>query len=114
LTLGRTNRINISARHDQPVHFKTGQSVELKLSFDQMPKSARLYYKHVNHGERYQVSEMKADGLTYKAEIPGAYTNTEYPLEYYFELRESPESACLYPGFNEKHDNQPYFIIRKI
>jgi len=112
-TLGRPERNKISARHDQPVHFNTGQPLELKLSFDYLPKSARLYYKHVNHGERYQVAEMRAYGLTYKAEIQGAYTDTEYPLEYYFELRESPESACLYPGFNEKHDNQPYFIIRK-
>jgi hypothetical protein len=113
LALGRPNRIKISARHSQPVQFKAGQPVELKLSFDNLPKSARLYYKHVNHGERYQVSEMRVDGPVYTAEIPGDYTNSEYPLEYYFELRVNAESACLFPGFNQKLDNQPYFIIRK-
>jgi hypothetical protein len=56
---------------------------------------------------------MKANGLVYTAEIPASYTNSEYPLEYYFELRENPESACLFPGFNENLDNQPYFVIRE-
>jgi hypothetical protein len=112
--LGRPNRIKISTRHAQPAHFKPDQPVELLVSFDKVPKSARLFYRHVNHGERYKALDMKAEGLSFKAEIPAAYTNTEYPLEYYFELRESPESACLYPGFNEKLDNQPYFVVRKI
>ncbi len=111
--MGRPNRIKISARHTQPTHFKDGQPIELQLSFDKLPKSARLYYRHVNQGERYQSLDMKAEGLSFKAEIPADYTNTDYPLEYYFELRESPELACLYPGFNEKLDNQPYFVIRK-
>ena len=112
-TLGKPKRIKISARHIQPEHFQPDQPLELNLSFDKQPKSARLFYRHVNHGERYQSLDMKPDGLNFKAEIPGPYTNSEYPLEYYFELRESPETACLYPGFNEKLDNQPYFVIRK-
>jgi hypothetical protein len=55
---------------------------------------------------------MLVEGQTFKAEISATYTNSPYPLEYYFELRESPESACLFPGFNEKLDNQPYYVVR--
>jgi hypothetical protein len=58
--------------------------------------------------------DMKADGISYKAEINAEYTNSPYPIEYYFELRESPESARLYPGFDETLTNQPYFVVRQV
>jgi hypothetical protein len=75
-----------------------------------MPKSVRLYYRHVNHGERYQTAEMQVAGKNYHATIPAGYTNTKYPIEYYFELKEAPEST-LYPGFNPELTNQPYFVV---
>jgi hypothetical protein len=112
-SLGRPNRFKIAATHKQAAQLIPNQSLELILSFEKPPQSARLFYRHVNHGERYESLNMVADAQTFKATIPGAYTNSEYPLEYYFELRESPESACLYPGFNEELTNQPYFVVRK-
>ena len=36
--------------------------------------------------------------------IPGDYTGTEFPLEYYFEVRMSDGSAGLYPGFLAEAD----------
>jgi hypothetical protein len=88
--------------------------LELTISFYILPKSARLCYRHINQGERYQVMDMKADGISYKAEINAGYTNSPYPIEYYFELRESPESARLYPGFDETLTNPPYFVVRQV
>src|ERR1700682_5769264 len=39
------------------------------------------------------------------------YTDSQYPLQYYFELRQGPESAWLYPGFADNLTGQPYFVV---
>ena len=75
--------------------------------------SVLLYYRHVNHAERYKTIEMKQDGKSFRAEIPAGYTDSLYPLEYYFEVRENPDKVWLYPGFNKSLTNQPYFVVRK-
>ncbi|MEP7109311.1 MAG: hypothetical protein ABI760_15060 [Ferruginibacter sp.] len=112
--LGRPGREKAEIHHSRPGKFSAGQPLELVLSFDKTPVSARLYYRHVNQGERYEKTEMQPDGKNYKATISADYCRTVYPLEYYFELREGPESAWLYPGFNADLSNQPYFIVRQI
>jgi hypothetical protein len=43
----------------------------------------------------------------YRAVIPAAYTQSPFPLQYYFEL----DSSAVYPGFNETLSNQPYFVV---
>lgn len=111
--LGRPQRVFAACHHIQPEQFRVGQPLDVELSFEKMPKSARLYYRHVNQAERYETVEMQVVGKRYRATIPAAYTNTMYPLQYYFELKEGPESASLYPGFNEDLTNQPYFVVRQ-
>jgi hypothetical protein len=111
--LGRPKRISLVVHHTKADKFVPGQPLNLVLKFDTMPKSVVVYYRHVNQGERYKKAEMQREANTCKATIPGDYTNSKYPLEYYFELRNSPESAWLYPGFNEKLNNQPYFSVRQ-
>ena len=49
----------------------------------------------------------------YRATIPAGYTDSPYPLEYYFELKQGSESAWLYPGFTPELTNQPYFVVRR-
>ena len=74
--------------------------------------SARLFYRHVNHGERWRSLAMSQEGDSFRAAIPGAYTNSPYPLQYYFVLQ-SGAQAALYPGFNASLSNQPYFAVWK-
>ena len=112
--LGRPKRMSLVVHHSKADKFVPGQPLNLELKFDTMPKSVVVYYRHVNQGERYLKAEMQRVANTCKATIPGDYTNSKYPLEYYFELRNSPESAWLYPGFNEKLNNQPYFSVRQV
>jgi len=57
--------------------------------------------------------EMQLTGNGYRAIIPADYTNSQYPLQYYFELKETPAKAWLYPGFSADLTNQPYFVVRK-
>ena len=55
---------------------------------------------------------MSAAGSRWRATVPGAYTAGTYPIEYYFELRESPTKVALHPGFSADRANQPYFVVR--
>jgi hypothetical protein len=112
--MGRPKRPFAVCRHIQPKHFKRGESLDLEVSIEKAIASVRLYYRHVNHAERYETVEMQQIGKSYHAVIPADYTNSQYPLQYYFELNEGPEKAWLYPGFTADLTNQPYFVVRKV
>jgi hypothetical protein len=64
----------------------------------------------VNHGERWLSMPMQRAGSACSAAIPGSYTRSPYPLQYYFELRIA-EAATLHPRFNATLSNQPYFAL---
>jgi hypothetical protein len=42
--------------------------------------------------------------------IPGTYTSSPHPLQYYFELPMS-DAATLHPPFNPSLSNQPYYVV---
>jgi hypothetical protein len=105
--LSRPRRSTLPVRHTPAAKFDPRQSLTLKASCD--AASGRLYYRHVNQAERWQSAELK-DGA---ATIPAAYTDSPYPLEYYFEFRTAPDKAFLYPGFAPDLANQPYFVARR-
>lgn len=56
---------------------------------------------------------MPANGGRYRINIPAAYTDSPYPLEYFFELHDHQGRAWMYPGFNADRTNQPYFVVRQ-
>ena len=112
--LGRPKRAFANCRHIQPERFKAGEPLDLELSIEKAIGSALLYYRHVNHAERYETVEMKLMGKSYRAAIPADYTDSLYPLQYYFEVMEEPGKAWLYPGFKENLTNQPYFVVHKV
>ena len=101
----------LAARHHAPANFHPGQPLDLALALETAAVAVRLYYRHVNQAERYSMIEMREQGRLYHASIPGSYTDSEYPLEYYFEIQESAEKASLYPGFSPSLSNQPYFAV---
>ena len=109
----RPQRTYTICKHIQPSGFIAGNPLDIEISFDKAPASAMLYYRHVSHAERFETAEMKNAGNQYVATIPGTYTNSPYPLQYYMELKQSPDNAWLYPGFSKDLCNQPYFIVRK-
>ena len=73
---------------------------------------ARLRYRHVNQAEEYRAAEMSADGSRFRSQIPGDYTDSRYPLLYFFEVRDGRGRAWLYPGLEADLSNQPYFVVR--
>ena len=46
----------------------------------------RLHYRHVDQAERWKQVDMQEDGESFTAAIPADYTQSDFPLEYYFDL----------------------------
>ncbi|MFD0751227.1 hypothetical protein ACFQZS_13835 [Mucilaginibacter calamicampi] len=106
-------RINPEVKHAPVKTFKAGQDITLELNMANIPSKAILHYRHVNHGERYQQVEMKAVNKTLSAVIPASYSKSDYPIAYYFELKQDAAAAILYPGFGAKLTDEPYFVMRQ-
>jgi hypothetical protein len=111
--LGRPQRRIPSIQHKPVTTFQPGHPLEIVLSLSQQGSNVSLYYRHVDQAERWSVSPMQSGGQQFRAVIPAAYTDSEYPLEYYFEVKEGMAKASLYPGFSSTLANQPYFVARR-
>jgi hypothetical protein len=104
----------VSCYHAPPERFKPGQElpIELAILMGNRPSSVQLHYRRVNQAERYHVAEMVWKSDSYLALIPADYTNSPYPLQYFFELHDGAHIAWLYPGFDATLSNQPYYVVR--
>lgn len=115
--LDGSDRPSERVTHEPVARFQPRQPVELAFLTQARLVTARLYYRHVNQAERYRAADMVGVGsrlgMRYAATVPEAYTDTEYPLQYYFELKTAPDKAWLYPGFAPNLANQPYFLMRR-
>jgi hypothetical protein len=106
-----TPRPSSAVRHLAPDQFRPGADLPLVLTAE-AGVSAQLFYRHVNHGERWRSLAMSQEGDSQRGAIPGDYTRSPYPLQYYFVLQRDAQ-AWLYPGFNASLSNQPYFAVWK-
>jgi hypothetical protein len=116
--IGRPERPSIPCNHIPPESFDPGQPLALTIQLAgttsaSAPSAARLFYRHVNQGERWRSEDMQSENGGYSAAIPGDYTQSPYPLEYYFEFERGDESAWLFPPFNATLSNQPYYAISR-
>src|SRR5206468_1547693 len=89
-------------RHKAPARFRPKDAMALEIAVEGTTpegvklSGARLYYRHVNHAERWQSAEMQPDGSAFHGTIPASYTASPYPMQYYFELKSGPKQAWLY------------------
>jgi hypothetical protein len=67
----------------------------------------------VDQAERFNRTRMTGDSSQYRATVPAAYTDSFYPLQYYFEVTKSDGVVQLHPGFSTDLTNQPYFVLRR-
>jgi hypothetical protein len=104
--LGHAARTTVPCEHAPPQSFVPGDEITLTIH---VPDgiSSRLFYRHVDQAERWQSTSV----ISSEAKILPAYTKTAFALEYYFELRNKPDNAWMYPGFQPDLANQPYFVI---
>jgi hypothetical protein len=105
-------RLTIDAHHTPADSFQPGSDLVLTISTPATVTDAVLWYRHVNQGERWRSVSMQHSAGLHSATIPGDYTNSLYPLQYYFELR-TASAATLHPPFNSTWSNQPYYHIHK-
>jgi hypothetical protein len=56
--------------------------------------------------------DMILDTGRFTSTIPAAYTDTPYPLQYYFSVFRE-DSAGLFPGLGAGLASQPYIVIRQ-
>jgi hypothetical protein len=113
--LGKPSRgASLSCQHLPPPHFVAGEPLMLAVSVpkDARLSSVRMYYRHVDQAEGYQVTELAEQGNEYRALVPSSYTASSYPLQYFFELLPPSGRPHLYPGFTPERANQPYFLVR--
>jgi len=101
--------------HLPPASFQPGKQVALEMAMEAGHElsSARLHYRHVNQAELYNVEEMEVHNGRYRSTIPARYTDSQYPLAYYFELRDEQGQAWIYPGFSSDRMNQPYYVLMR-
>jgi hypothetical protein len=69
--------------------------------------AATLFYRHVDQAERWESVVLDGD----RVNIPPAYSNTVFAIQYYFELTDAAGNVSLYPGFEADLANQPYLVI---
>jgi hypothetical protein len=97
-------------RHAAPPSFVPGQSLDFEVTSSRSAvERMRIHYLHANQAEAYQVENMTPAGESSRFQIPATYTDTAFPLLYFFELRDGKKNAWLYPDLNAEVPNQPYF-----
>jgi hypothetical protein len=116
--LAPPHRPAVRCEHTPPAAFHPGDAVRIVVTVPEVPErmrpiSLRLRYRRVHQAEPYREVEMEAAGSRYRASVPADYTDSAYPQQYYFVLRDAAGRAWLYPGFAADLCGQPYFVVRQ-
>lgn len=110
-TRAQTKRPALSCQHVPPPRFQPGRPLELSLALESAGPEARLHYRRLNQAERFVTVAMQVRDNRYVAVIPADYTQSPFPLQYYFELS-GPAGVAMYPGLGPELTTQPYFVVR--
>jgi hypothetical protein len=107
-----TKRQSVPVQHSPPVNFYRSEAVaiEMTISSEVQPEVVLLHYRHVNQAEIWQRAVMRKDREKFRGRIPSEYCDSNYPLQYYFEIV-SDECVMLYPGFGSDWSGMPYFVV---
>lgn len=99
--------------HIPPAAFRRGGDVVLNAALaDPFDGTIELRYRHLNQGEHYRTTQMDRQGGACTATVPGTYTDSPYPLVYYFTIRHADGDAWIVPGLDETLANQPYHVVQ--
>ena len=103
-----------SFNHCKPEEFIPGKPLEIVISFDSPKiKNVKLHYRHVNQVEDYIMEPMNKENGEWQFSIPDDFTDSDYPLMYFFEISDGLGKAWIYPGYDEDLANQPYFDVQR-
>jgi hypothetical protein len=115
--LGQPQRPASGVIHTPPPSFRRGEPVALVLApapGASGPAAVQLHYRHTHQAEAWRTTTLSHDAATggYRAEIPGNYADSPYPLTYYFEVTHASGVASLHPGLGANLCDRPYFVLR--
>jgi hypothetical protein len=112
---GRPERPLAACSHQPPASFEPGAPLTLAVTVlvPEEVSSIRLRFRHVDQAERWTRVEMQGDGGIFSVAIPADYTQSDFPLEYYFELVAKSGAARLEPAFDATFSNQPYYTVMR-
>lgn len=100
--------------HTPPAAFQRGAELTVRYSIPVGENfSGELRYRHVNQGEVWQQMAMRATVDGFYATIPAAYTDSPFPLQYYFRIRFGPGGIVVLPGMEQRYHGQPYYVVRQ-
>ena len=106
----------IACEHNPPAAFRRGEAVPVDLAASAREGDAisvRLHYRRVNQAEAYVVADVPGTEGCFRTAIPGDYSDSPYPLQYWFELRDALGRAWFWPELEADLSNQPYFVVRQ-
>ena len=110
--LAPPQRPALSCHHTPTPEFDPGKPIEVNLSFGKADgHKVDLLYRQADQSQRWRTVEMQARDREYRGVVPADYTQSPYPILYYFEVH-SPAGSAIYPGFGPDLSNQPYFMAR--
>jgi hypothetical protein len=112
--LARPKRLSVTAHQTPAAHFDPGKPLEVSVAFNSngAHRKVNLFYRQADQSQRWHSAGMQMHDNEFRATIPADYTQSPYPLEYYFEVHESGEST-IFPGFSPDLSNQPYILVRR-
>ncbi len=115
---GRPNRPIASCVHRQPDNFRPGQPLSVSIEVSSSagsthPTAIRLFYRHVDQAERWMSAEMNHEAGRYTGTIPAEYTQSEFPLQYYFELAGRKGCGLDVSGFQQNILGSAIFCRRQ-
>jgi hypothetical protein len=114
--LGTPDRPPAPCTHAAPAGFRSGSPLALDVRLTSAtPATVWCCYRHVNQAERFERVQMEAspDGA-HRTTIPAAYTDSPYPLQYYFVVKTRADVAHLYPSLGPDRLQQPYVVLRRM
>ena len=111
--LAPSTRPAFHVTHTPVTHFKRGESVAVQVTAKGKIDFVELRYRRVDQAELWRAAGMKSQGASWTATIPGDYTDSAFPLQYYFVLRGGTATPALHPGLGASLMDQPYYVIRQ-
>ena len=109
----RARRWTAACRHDPAAGFDPQAPMTIVMQAGTPVRAAELWYRHVNHAERWRSMAMTRSGSQFRATIPQAYVMSPYPMQYYFVLHGDEAAPVFAPAFNATLSNVPYHTVWK-
>ncbi len=112
--LSRGARAEVTLNHTPIRKFRAGTPLTIDAALPAgTAGELKLIYRHVSQAERWIELPMEATAEGFRAAIPAAYTNSPYPLQYYFEVHLDSGHNTVSPGLTRDYSTPPYYLVRK-